>query len=194
MTHVIHRPRGARGPGAIAAVASVLLLAACGGATGTAGPKVAAIPKSAAKSGVAGATTGTDVEDQRPLIRGDTPYSASLQLIGGWWLCLKNHGVPTHLTAGLNKPDVQENDPRYASAYQTCLVKKPEAFTDRMARKDPSTFQDDLTKWVRCQQERGMPVTVNKAHTSVEFTDGRISQTPEETRNLNDCEKLAFSE
>ncbi|GII29807.1 hypothetical protein [Planotetraspora mira] len=191
MSPVIRRP-GVQNRLALVVAAAMCLLAACGGHSGTAeDPAVASIPRSAAPSGAADpvAHASASASAERPLIRADTSDEEFNRLWQLYYGCLRDEGIPTLNQNGHLKP-MDDGGPKYAPQREACAPKQPEDYKDRLARTDPSEYQDRFRAWIECMRSKGMKVSPAKGGGFQFDDDSRMTE--EAFRISDECEAEAF--
>lgn len=152
------------------AALAVTLITGCssGGDAESKDDGVVSVPE-AGGSGKGGATKSSaadDSESGRPQIRLDTTDVEELRMYQGYLHCLKAHGVPLG-SRGNKMPeadpgslwfpgmDVAKERPK---AEKACLAKRPLPPPELDPKKNPD-YMDDYTKWIACNNRRGLKVT-----------------------------------
>ncbi|ANS62426.1 hypothetical protein SLINC_0202 [Streptomyces lincolnensis] len=150
------------------AVLAVTLIAGCsGGDAAGQGDGVASVTESGGggKGGVTKSPAADDSESGRPQIRMDTTDVEEVRMYQGYLRCLKDHGVPIP-SPGNKMPeadpgslwfpgiDVAKERPEVEKA---CLGKRPLPPPELDPKKNPD-YMDDYTKWIACDNRRGLKV------------------------------------
>ncbi|MER6619753.1 MULTISPECIES: hypothetical protein [unclassified Streptomyces] len=151
------------------AVLAVTLITGCssGGDAESSKGGVDSVAKSGGgtKSGATKGPAADDADSGRPQIRLDTTQVEEIRMYQGYLRCLKDHGVPIS-SKGNKMPeadpgtlwfpgiDVAEERPEVEKA---CLGKRPLPPPELDPKKN-SDYMDDYSKWIACDNRRGLKV------------------------------------
>jgi hypothetical protein len=145
------------------ASASMLVLAACGGNSGTSEkPAVASVPRSPGNT--PGSTPAVDPEDARPLVREDTSDEEFVRLYNAWSSCLRDHGMPAMTDGKGQIKQLDDGSSKYAPARKACVAKQPEYAKDRLARQHPAEYLDLFREAISCAKSKGWTAAAPDPH------------------------------
>ncbi|MCX4907001.1 hypothetical protein [Streptomyces sp. NBC_00878] len=175
----------------VTALASLALITACSGESGSA--------KSAEDKGVAsvtepsGKSSQAPAQAERPLIRPDTTEEEETRLGQLYQECQAQHGLAKYMIKnedGTWKGYKGGNDELWEKAKKACASKEPETLPQRAAREDPE-FQDKNEKWLKCMRSHGLKVSAAADNPGmIAFDDGLPPDS--QMKWIKKCEADAF--
>ncbi|MFD3452325.1 hypothetical protein ACFWVC_09090 [Streptomyces sp. NPDC058691] len=195
------RSRIPRPAGAAAVLASVLLLAGCGGSSSPAGDTAAgkddvaslqtASAPAAGDTSPTAAAPSTDPDQGRPQLRLDMTDAETQVYWEGYWKCLKEHGHKMILGRGPYSVDQNDNSPTAKAAEKACAGKMPLQPPETERETNPD-FDEDYRDYVACLNDGGLHVTALPGNTGWTYA-GENTLSPEKAANLDlHCKVEAF--
>jgi hypothetical protein len=173
------------------------LVAGCSSGSPSAGPTVASLPTTGTTGTTAKAAAPkptSDPNDRRPLIRFDTSLDERQRLYLAFNQCLVDHGVPKLGNATVWKPADDGTSAKYRAAGEACLTTKPEDYTEREQRRDPSTFDDDVRRQLACMKQHGLHVRPDESSNRWGWTSDQHALAEMDSSWVRTCEHQAFGQ
>jgi hypothetical protein len=185
---------------AMAAVCGVAaLLTACSGTQAPAPKDVASLATPGSSGQPTSNAPAAGGEQQRPQLRLDSSDAEVQQAWDGYHVCLKQNGhkmLSARQHAGpsgpVDGPDMNDDSPESKAAEDKCKGKLPLQPPEMDAKTNPK-YLDDYHEWVKCMNDKGLPVVETDPPGSGWTYNGPSRNTEEQNRKIeHDCQLSAF--